>query len=53
MQGPVLEGIWVLTDWVWWKIFNLEYIQRGYHLWNMAVGLGWKLRAIAQYLAAR
>jgi hypothetical protein len=22
MQGPVLDGIWVLTDWVWSKTFH-------------------------------
>jgi hypothetical protein len=28
MQGSVLDGIWVLTDWVWWKTFSLEYEKR-------------------------
>jgi hypothetical protein len=39
VQGPVLDGIWVLTDWVWWKTFSLECEKRGYHLWNPVVGL--------------
>jgi hypothetical protein len=30
--------------------FSLECEKRGYQLWNMVVGLGWKPRAIAQYL---
>jgi hypothetical protein len=46
-QGPVLDGSWVLTDWVWWKTFSLEYEKRGYHLWNPMAGLGWKPRAIS------
>ena len=52
MQGPVLDRIWVLKDWVWWKTFSSESEKRGYHLWNMVVGLGWKPQAISQYLAS-
>jgi hypothetical protein len=51
MQGPVLDRIWVLTDWVWWKTFSSESEKRGYQLWNTVVGLGWKPRVISQYLA--
>ena len=51
LQGPVLDRIWVLTDWVWWKTFSSESEKRGYQLWNMAVGLGWTPREIVQYLA--
>ncbi len=53
MQGPVLDGIWVLTDWVWWNTFSSESEKRGYQLWNMVVGLGWKPQAINQYLASQ
>jgi hypothetical protein len=52
MQGPVLDGIWVLTDWVWWKTFCSESEKKGYQLWNTVVGLGWKPQAINQYLAS-
>jgi hypothetical protein len=52
MQWPVLGEIWVPMDWVWRKTFSLEYEKRGYHLWNMVVGLGWKPQAISQYLAS-
>jgi hypothetical protein len=31
---------------------SLECEKRGYQLWNMVVGLGWKPRVIAQYLAS-
>jgi hypothetical protein len=51
MQRPVLDRIWVHIDWVWLKTFSLEYEKRGYYLWNPVVGLGWKVRAILQYLA--
>jgi hypothetical protein len=33
--------------------FSLVYVQRAYQLWNMVVGLGWKPRAIAQYLGSQ
>jgi hypothetical protein len=51
MLGPVLDGIWVHTDWVWRKHISLEYDKRGYQLWNTVASLGWKPWAIAQYLA--
>jgi hypothetical protein len=51
MQGSVLDGSWVLTDWVRWKTFCLGYEKRGYYLWNLVVSLGWKPGAIVQYLA--
>ncbi len=57
LQAPVLDGMWVLTDWVWWKTFSSESEKRGYQLWNTVVGLGWKLgwkpRVISQYLARK
>ncbi len=32
MQGPVLDRIWVHTNWVWYKYFSLVYVQRGYQI---------------------
>jgi hypothetical protein len=37
--GPVLDRIWVHTDWVWRKTFSLEYEKRGYQLWNTVAWL--------------
>ncbi len=48
VQGPVLDGIWVHTDWVWWTAFSLEFEKRGYQLWNTEVGLGWEEHAFLE-----
>jgi hypothetical protein len=40
IQWPQLDGILAPTDLVWWKTYSSLYLQRGYQLWNMVVGLG-------------